>query len=317
MLEKIDKIEEMPDFPSGIEPSQQSIAFFIGAGVSRLIGCPGWDQFARQLAEQAADRGILSYHDCDLINQMSDNRMKIGAVKDKYKEKKLEQDFLIAFKELLDPRIKDRNNSSLIKNISVYETLKYFSAVFPRLVYITTNADIYFNEEFKIFPKDKIPTPDSSEDRFNGDTLYRIHGSIREGEESSLIFSLKDYINQYSKKNYTTTFLEEILINSDVIFFIGYSLSEIELLKYIIEPNNKRYWLKGYFQNQTGLANIENATYESMGITIIPFAIDTFGHRQLMSVLSNWYSQLVRSTELIPKSQREVDDAIRITESEN
>ena len=48
------KIERLPAPPKAIieAVNNGTLAVFIGAGVSRIIGCKGWDELARNLVEK-------------------------------------------------------------------------------------------------------------------------------------------------------------------------------------------------------------------------------------------------------------------------
>lgn len=72
----------------------------------------------------------------------------------------------------------------------------------------------------------------------NNPFVIHIHGSINDC--NSLVFTVKQYLETYSRSNekfYEN--LNRLLNNSDyVLFFIGSSMSEMELLQYLL-ANNK------------------------------------------------------------------------------
>ncbi|MBF0539272.1 MAG: hypothetical protein HQL03_13570 [Nitrospirae bacterium] len=54
-------IEPIPDLPVEIIDAVDNgtLAVFIGAGVSRLVGCLGWDELAKNLVERCCERKLI------------------------------------------------------------------------------------------------------------------------------------------------------------------------------------------------------------------------------------------------------------------
>ena len=52
-------IEELPSLPTEIVDAynQNRLAVFVGAGISRLVGCMGWDQMANNLIDAVCSLG--------------------------------------------------------------------------------------------------------------------------------------------------------------------------------------------------------------------------------------------------------------------
>lgn len=52
-----------PELPDGIKEaaSRGELAVFVGAGASRIMGCLGWDELARNLASACHDAGYINY----------------------------------------------------------------------------------------------------------------------------------------------------------------------------------------------------------------------------------------------------------------
>src|SRR5690348_14317970 len=49
----------------------RELILFIGAGVSRLAGCPGWDEFADKALVQLVEKGKLNYSELEQIKTLS------------------------------------------------------------------------------------------------------------------------------------------------------------------------------------------------------------------------------------------------------
>ncbi len=60
MIEKIEAIPKIPD-ALRLAALQRKIIPFVGAGVSQLGGCPGWDQFANAALQFFLGKGKLTH----------------------------------------------------------------------------------------------------------------------------------------------------------------------------------------------------------------------------------------------------------------
>jgi hypothetical protein len=63
---------QSPPIPQEIIGAAQdsSLVLFIGAGISRLVGYPSWDGFARQVLEQLTP-STMNYHEKKLISSIT------------------------------------------------------------------------------------------------------------------------------------------------------------------------------------------------------------------------------------------------------
>ena len=68
-------LNPLPALPFEIENAAQSgeLVIFVGAGISRLIKCPSWNDLANQVLEQLAPNGI-DYYDLSQIGSLSCSR---------------------------------------------------------------------------------------------------------------------------------------------------------------------------------------------------------------------------------------------------
>jgi len=59
------EIEEEPSIPTEIFEAASSgkLVLFIGAGVSRIIGCPSWMNFALQQLKDLREKKAINYHE--------------------------------------------------------------------------------------------------------------------------------------------------------------------------------------------------------------------------------------------------------------
>src|SRR5882757_6029474 len=63
----------IPTVPPGLREAALigKLIPFIGAGTSRLAGCPGWDDFADGALRQLIDKGKFTYSQLDQIKHVS------------------------------------------------------------------------------------------------------------------------------------------------------------------------------------------------------------------------------------------------------
>lgn len=308
-------IPDIPSFPPGVEPGQR-IAFFLGAGTSRLIGCPGWDDLAVQLAGVARSDDVgFNHQDGSLLTGIADNKMRIGLIEGHYHERGKHVLFRKRFAELVDPdETHDPRRRAFRKNISLFRTIAEFSNLSPEALFITTNADVRFNKGGSIFSTEIIVPGQKIDAIQHGRCLYRLHGSLEKPD--SLIFTMQQYLEMYSQEDFND-FIGRVFSSGYRVFFLGTSLSEVELLKYYFKKQrNHMYWLRGYYSSDARLFHLEQKAYQALGISILPFCMDQKGYEQTITVVQEWYDGLIIKTDFIPHSARIIDDAATSTDQE-
>ena len=69
----------IPRIPNEIKDAVDNgtLAVFIGAGVSRLVGCEGWDTLARNLVKRCYEEGIINFKENETLSQISDHTIFI------------------------------------------------------------------------------------------------------------------------------------------------------------------------------------------------------------------------------------------------
>ena len=77
--EGLNKIEiyEIPPIPDQIleAASNGKLIVFIGAGVSRLLGYPSWQNLAERYAEYLFQKGYLSYLECEHLKRLDPRKL--------------------------------------------------------------------------------------------------------------------------------------------------------------------------------------------------------------------------------------------------
>ena len=202
-MSELKLIPAIPELPSEIYKAHlnKKLAIFVGAGVSRLVGCKGWDELASDLLITCKEKGLINYYEEERIKGFSDNKKKITIAKELLIKKYSDE-----FYKCFESSIKVTQNNNIILDI-----IKLGN------IFITTNADDSF-KDIDVHPK-KDGNYESIEPEI--DHLYHIHGhkDIRD----SLVFTVSEYLRRYNDKNFIK-FLDSVFDNYTVLF-IGYGLS--------------------------------------------------------------------------------------------
>jgi len=154
--------------------------------------------------------------------------------------------------------------------------------------FITTNADLLLQpknggERISIIDKDT---------KLQKHNIYHIHGSIN--DRQNMVFTLEQYIERYKNSNPLVKFLKKVFFprNDLTILFLGYGMSEMEILQFFFEKIGKsqsiqkRYIFKEYFHGDEDLIDADEAFFKSMGINVIEYYIDTKGYEGITDELA-------------------------------
>lgn len=300
MRDNFPKIPKIPEELMKILPKGQ-IIIFVGAGVSCLIGYPNWNTLADRLLKRVSgddDIEYFSWADADAISSLSP-RQKISIAIDIWKRNNKSVSNLL--KEALT---ETANKKSTIHNLL---------ASIPAGI-VTTNYDTclsgdliayepIFLKEGALTGKPSVLTEVGNREVFHRkneftidklvekNTIFYLHG-IYNGDENSLVLTTRDYVEHYQDQH-ITTFLNHLFDKYNVIF-IGYGLSEEEILEYVIRKQRARNEIKHFrlfplFSHQDKLFRHLSEYYRNQcGVQLIPYLIDEKDHYQLEDVLNEW-----------------------------
>jgi hypothetical protein len=307
-----DEITPLPAIPESlrIAAREGTLVPFIGAGVSRLGGCPDWDGFANGTLRFFVDKGLLSHAQFDQLSHLGP-RIKLSIAQ------RLEEQYRvdIDFKALLDPR----PASAKRDGEQIYAQLAKLASVF-----VTTNYDEWLDQQqapqvapltagqspTQPLPSKTIlfrPEEFTARSLETPNTIIHIHGSVR--ERTSMVFTTTHYLDRYAghrivgqsfRENAYLTFLE-VLFRTKNVVFIGYGLAELEILEYVIQKAReakpaspatglreepRHFLLQGFYSHQAELRRSLTDYYlRECNIRLIPFSMDVRGHLQLLEVL--------------------------------
>jgi hypothetical protein len=179
----------------------KTLAVFVGAGVSRIMGCKGWDQLAGELVGRCASikrkdgSPNLNYRAIEILSQYTDHKKAITICHEIMKENGCENDFF----DLLEKSFVIDEQRSQYRDI-------YKHVYGLRGLFVTTNADKHFDQ---LFNRERIvyKERDFQAKDIDRTKLYHIHGSIQ--DRDSLVFTIPSYIDRYRKEEFRQ-FLKQI-----------------------------------------------------------------------------------------------------------
>ncbi len=321
----------IPKVPNGLREAalRGNLILFIGAGASRLAGCPGWEEFANGALHQLINKGKLSYSQFDQVKHLNP-RVKLSIAS----SIAAENGTPIDYKAILHPKPPREHK----RGQRLYNSLFALGNIF-----VTTNYDAWLDERIQEPTPTATPTPAAPEtppatpmrviydvNEFlpaalsQSNTVIHLHGSLR--EPNSMILTTHHYIQHYAndrltgdatKENRVLTFLEH-LFDYKTVLFIGYGLEELEVLEYVIlkarrPPGTpareaKHYLLEGFFSHQhTLLRSLEAYYLGECGIQLIPFLRDNKDRDQLLDILDDFAQRIPASAPLVLQKAQEME----------
>lgn len=302
-------IERLPEVPPAIieAVNNDKLVVFIGAGVSRVIGCMGWGQLASNLinicftTQNKENTGTcISFKEKESLSKETDHKKIITICHHILcKKNNLEETFFKEFNKSLEsvPEKEARYN--------IYQEI--FGL---RGINITTNADRHYNRQF--IPVNRIfDIREFSPSTIDRSKLYQIHGSQDSSE--SLVFTVPEYIHRYNNEGFKK-FLKNVFTNYTVLF-LGYGMSEFELLDFLItkfdstsdKKEIKHYTLLPFYSGEENILGFEQSYYNPMGIQVIGYEKDEKGYNQLYYVLKKWNEDINQTSTYTHDSYTEID----------
>ncbi len=308
----VDEIPLRPHIPAQLRlaASKGNLVPFVGAGLSKLAGCPDWSEFSGGALKVFVDAGIINFSQLNQMRTLAP-RTQISLAMTMAREHRINIDF----EKLLRPngaRLKDegiRAYSSLGKLAGTFVTTNYddlLDTVSPTAddglkpqvsssVPILVRRNVYSKvEDFTYAALNQ------------GNSVFHIHGTMF--DPSEMILTTRDYLTRYAnhsigggtyQENAYLAFLET-LFKTKSILFVGYSLNELELLEYVIHKarstirlsdapmleEQRHFLLTGFYSHELELKrNLERYYSSECGVQLLPFSRDQKDWSQLVDVL--------------------------------
>jgi hypothetical protein len=326
-----DLIPLIPEVPQVLRESAQrgTLIPFVGAGASRLAGCPNWSELADKALRCFVDGGKFSYSQLAQVGNLSP-RVKLSVALGLQSEHNIQIDF----GALLTP-IGGYDNPM---GRRLFGSLANLSKTF-----VTTNYDSWLDTEFleavgaisspdQAVAESSTPTRRKTYDDIEDFTpanlnipnsVFHLHGSL--SNPDTMVITTKHYVQRYAndrnksddpqKENRTLTFLDYLFSNKTVLF-VGYGLDELEILEYIIQKSQMRtdgeqearhFLLQGFYSHEFELMRSLTRYYKDCDIQLLPFLKDQKDWHQLLEVLENFSQSMQASTLLNVQELREME----------
>jgi len=295
-------IPEMPVPPFEIFDAidRDSFCIFIGAGISRLLGCSSWRELCTSIIDECLSRGWISKPVRDAYLIEDDKKRVLNNCYIKF----LEFQEIDRYFEIINDSCKGR--TELVTSYNIYDELKKVPSK-----YVTTNFDLIFSNKFHadsvVYNNEEFNSND-----IKREVLYQIHGSLN--DNNSIVLTTPDYLRKYSNQNYLD-FLKA-LFTENLILFLGYGLREMEILtplfnNVILERPHKNITLRGYSEDNLLFLQGDIAHYSTLGIDLIPFDIEARGHDLLFDIIAYWHREIEKNCDVIFQDLNQIDRVVR------
>jgi len=296
-------IQRIPEVPEALKRAvdSQTLAVFIGAGVSRLIGCEGWDTLARNLVNRCYKEKIIKYKENETLRSIQEHKKTITICHHIFENNGLSDCFYEEMKNALREGV-------CVTTPNIYDDIYKLRGLF-----LTTNADTHFDRLFNP-PNVLYRASDFRDDSLDNANLYHIHGSIK--DKGSLIFTVSEYMRRYTQDAAFIRFLERIFREYTVLF-LGYGLGEFEILDFILKggPRNetlppRHYMLSPFYTGEENILGFEQTYYNDLNINVLGYEKDDNGYMQLIEVIKHWNKEINQVTGYLDDTFQLIDEAI-------
>ena len=307
-------LRDLPEMSAGLrEAAQQGrLVPFVGAGASRIAGCPGWGDFADRSLRALISAGKLNFAQFDQIAHLPP-RVKLSICRQLATQHGVEIEYkkILAPSGYADPRglrlygaLGKLGNVSVTSNYDEWgdmdralPPLPLTSSITPATPPASVSRNVFYKHED--FTAANLARPGS---------VFHLHGSV--ADPAGMIMTTHDYVQHYQNDRFTgkatgenviLTFLDHLFRHKTVLF-VGYGLDELEILEYVIlkarqqkqsDTAIRHYILQGYFSHEMEWMRHMHQYYANeCGIELIPFRRDATDYDQLLEVLDHFVKAL-------------------------
>lgn len=265
-----------------------SLILFIGAGVSRLLELPSWNELALCVLKDLRNQSLLNYSEIDQLKSL-DAKTQLSIAKLIAEQENIE----LNFREHLSGKTEGDSIYKAINDIGCCcVTTNYDELLSPRYIKNRDGSETTVSvnrvaEREKFFAK-LLNEPG---------TVVHLHGSI--SKPKTLVVSTKDYLEHYDNAH-VQAFLGELFEKKTVVF-LGYGMEESEVLEHILRrglvretSDRRRFAVQGFFRSQQPLyEKLHNYYEKSFGVHLLGYVRDYENYSGLETILKLWVSKII------------------------
>ena len=100
-IKELPLLEDYPALKDALE--NRELVIFIGAGVSRLLGCKSWDDLATDLLKKCLELKLIDYYEFEAIKKYPEQKKKISIAYELLERNNAADDFYSVFENALKP----------------------------------------------------------------------------------------------------------------------------------------------------------------------------------------------------------------------
>ena len=126
----------------------------------------------------------------------------------------------------------------------------------------------------------------------------------------------KRTVSFYLISDLFTRFLQRVF-ESHTVLFVGYGMSEFELLDFFITKADsgdgielKHFILLPFYTGEETDLNFERHYHNKMGISVVPYQKDQNGYNQLYDVIKEWNSRINQTSDSLYETYKEIEDIV-------
>jgi hypothetical protein len=281
--------------------SNVKLAFFVGAGVSKLLNIPLWAELAGNAINYLKDNNYLNYAESSrLKDEKYTSRQIISIFHMIVKERNELAEFYKKYLVL-------QNN----KHKNPYELLfELEDAISKPVIKISTNID----REWENVLRDKASKQKQNQNvqgqsfisqvcydrtQYQGfqrsqeiisNILYQIHGSIENLDGA--VITTAQYVKNYRDDKELKGFLDKVFKEYTVLF-IGSGIQEFEILEHCLKQSPFQHFaLVGTRLGEENLFRVKKAYFSDIKIKALPYYLDFQGYERLLLVLGSWTDEI-------------------------
>ena len=273
---------------------KEKFAVFVGAGVSKLLGIPLWDELAVRAINYLHEIKKISFAEAErIIHERTSPKQKMSIFHQILQKK----DSIEFYEKCFIPNNKERLSRNPYDELVKIECPKFSSNLDNEFLNALNRKTEFDRKEASIANLPSMPIHISS--GFNKDmvistnAIYQVHGSYQYIEKYSVI-TMQDYLFRYfqDREIRLPDFLEKIF-NEYVILFIGYGMEEFEILRSILNSRGKHHVLVSTYLNDVNLLRVKKEYFEgALGMHAHGYYLDFNGHDRLYHVIKSWVKKI-------------------------